>query len=180
MPTEHERKFLINASCEETVKKISSEKFLISQGYLIATQGITTRIRKSVRSNGSENYYFTLKVNTAGRCVEVETKLDQRDFNDLWQLTLNQLEKVRYIIKHEKNKWEIDFIKDYKKETYIAVAEVELPEDQMEPDSIPDIVKKNLLYKVPLTDNRFSNKLLSNAKYAAELLNEILRKREDK
>jgi hypothetical protein len=53
---------------------------------------------------------------------------------------------------------------------------VELPEDQMEPDTIPDIVKRNMLFKVPLTDNRFSNKLLSNAKYAAELLNEIFRK----
>ena len=177
MPTENERKYLLKSECESEVNELSSEQFLISQGYLIATRGITTRIRKSVKkSNGSETYYFTLKVNTAGRCVEIETKLDQRDFNDLWQLALNQLEKIRYIIKHEKNTWEIDFIKDYKGETYIAVAEVELPEDQMEPDSVPNIVKKNLLYKVPLTDNRFSNKLLSNAKYAAELLDEIQRK----
>jgi len=159
------------------VNELSSEQYSISQGYLIATRGITTRIRKSVKkSNGLESYYFTLKVNTAGRCVEVETKLDQRDFNDLWLLALNQLEKIRYIIKHGKNTWELDFFKDYKNQTYMAVAEVELPEDQMEPDTVPDIVKRNMLFKVPLTDNRFSNKLLSNAKYAAELLNEILKK----
>jgi len=177
MPTENERKYVLKTECEMAVNELSSEQYSISQGYLIATRGITTRIRKSVKkSNGSESYYFTLKVNTAGRCVEVETKLDQRDFNDLWLLALNQLEKVRYIVKHGKNTWELDFFKDYKNQTYMAVAEVELPEDQMEPDTIPDIVKRNMLFKVPLTDNRFSNKLLSNAKYAAELLNEILRK----
>jgi CYTH domain-containing protein len=175
MPTENERKFIIDISCEKNVNELSSEQYFISQGYLISTRGITTRIRKSVKnSNGSESYYFTLKVNTNGRCVEIENKLDQRDFNDLWSITLNQLEKIRYIIKHEKNIWEIDFFKDYKNQTYMAVAEVELPEDQMEPESIPNIIKKNLLFKVPLTDNRFSNKLISNAKYAAELLNEIL------
>lgn len=58
----------------------------------------------------------------------------------------------------------------------MAVAEIELPEDQMDPDSIPDVVKKNMIFKVPLTDTRFSNKLLGNARYAAELLNEVTKK----
>ena len=174
MPTENERKFIIKTDCESEVEKISSDQYLISQGYLIATRGITTRIRKSIRkSDGFECYYFTLKVNTAGRCVEVETKLDQRDFKDLWSLTLNQLEKIRYIVKHNKKTWELDFLKDYKNQTYMAIAEIEMPENQLEPKSIPDIVKNNLIFKVPLTDNRFSNKLLSNAKYAAEILTEI-------
>jgi CYTH domain-containing protein len=174
MPTENERKFLLKAECEPVVNEISSEQYLISQGYLIATRGITVRIRKSVKkSNNSENYYFTLKVNAGGRCIEVEKNIDQRDFNDLWTLALNQLEKIRYIIRHGKNTWELDFFKDYRNQTYMAVAEVELPEDQIEPDTVPDIVKKNLIFKVPLTDNRFSNKLLSNAKYAADLMKTI-------
>ena len=177
MPTENERKFIIRMECEQTVNDLSSEQYDISQGYLIATRGITVRIRKSVkRSSGSESYYFTLKVNAGGRCVEIEKNLDQRDFTDLWSLALNQLEKVRYIIRKGKNTWELDFFKDYRRQTYMAVAEIELPEGQIEPDSVLDLVKKNLIFKVPLTDTRFSNKLLSNAKYAAELIDEITKK----
>lgn len=177
MPTENELKFVIEKNCEDKVKELSSDYYRISQGYLIATRGITVRVRKSVRqSNNSEKYYFTLKVNTAGRCVEIEQFLDKRDFDDLWGIAVNQLEKIRYIVKNGKETWEVDFFKDYKEETYMAVAEIEMPENQKEPNKVPDIVKKNLLFKVPLTDNRFSNKLLSNAKYAAELLNEIKNK----
>jgi len=149
----------------------------ISQGYLIATRGITVRVRKSVRRRGGKSdYYFTLKVNTAGRVIEIEKNLDERDFNDLWDISLNKLQKIRYIIKHGKENWELDFFKDYRSETYMAIAEVELPEDQLEPHSLPEIVKKHLIYKVPLTDSRFSNKLLGDARYALELLQEILNK----
>lgn len=177
MPTENERKYLLDAKCEPAVNKLSVEQWDISQGYLIATRGITVRVRKSVRrSGGKSDYYFTLKVNTAGRVIEIEKNLDERDFNDLWGISLNKLQKVRYIVKHEKEAWELDFFKDYRGETYMAVAEIELPEDQLEPYSLPDIVKKSLIYKVPLTDGRFSNKLLGDARYAAELLQEILNK----
>jgi CYTH domain-containing protein len=177
MPTENERKYVLKTECEMTAYELSNEQYDITQGYLIATRGITVRIRKaSKRSTGVENYYFTLKVNTGGRCVELEKCMDQRDFSDLWSIALNKLEKVRYIVKHGKNTWELDFFKNYRGQTYMAVAEVELPEDQVEPDSIPDVVKKNLLHKVALTDTRFSNKLLGDARYAAELLNEISKK----
>lgn len=52
----------------------------------------------------------------------------------------------------------------------MAIAEIELPENKKEPDEIPEIIKKNLIYEVPLTDSRFSNKLLGDPKYAIELL----------
>lgn len=178
MPTENERKFILDVNCENTVSKLSIEQYDISQGYLIATRGITVRVRKSVRRSRDKKsaYYFTLKVNTAGRVIEIEKNLDERDFNDLWDISLNKLEKVRYIIKHEKENWEMDFFKDYRGQTYMSVAEIELPENKLEPESLPDIVKKNLIYKVPLNDNRFSNKLLGDARYAAELIQEILNK----
>jgi CYTH domain-containing protein len=155
------------------------QKYEISQGYLIATRGITVRVRKSVATYtnvGKGGYYFTLKVNTNGRCVEIESKLDKRDFEDLWAIALNKLEKIRYEVKNNKYIWECDFFKDYRNETYIAVAEVELPEDQLEPDILPGFIRENLLYKVALTDTRFSNKLLGDARYAADLMNEITKK----
>lgn len=179
MPTENERKYVLKPSCEEAVSGMASQKYDISQGYLIATRGITVRVRKSVPvyANGSKGgYFFTLKANTNGRCIEVENKLDKRDFDDLWGIALNKLEKVRYEVKNGRHLWECDFFRDYKGETYIAVAEVELPEGQLEPDSLPFFIRENLLYKVPLTDTRFSNKLLGDARYALDLINEIMKK----
>lgn len=174
MPTENERKYLIDPKCEDAVEDLSFQKYEICQGYLIATRGITVRVRKSVPCYGkSESYYFTLKANTNGRVIEIESKLDKRDFNDLWNIALNKLQKIRYEIKHDKAVWEVDFFKDYKNETYIAVAEIEMPEGQIEPKSLPKIIEQNLLHKVALTDNRFSNKLLGDARYAAELVQEI-------
>lgn len=174
MPTENERKYLLDSNCESDVHKLSIEQMDIAQGYLIATRGITVRVRKAARrSNSKTNYYFTLKVNTAGRVIEIEQDLDERDFRNLWDIALNKLEKVRYIVKNKKDVWEMDFFKDYKNETYMAVAEIELPEGKEGPDTLPNIVKDNIIYEVPLTDNRFSNKLLGDARYAAELFQEI-------
>lgn len=171
MPTENERKYVLNKNCLEEVKKISSACYDISQGYLIATRGITVRVRRFI-SNKKQEHYFTLKVTTAGRTIEIEKKIDSRDFEDLWNIALNKLEKVRYVVK-SKEVWEIDFFKDYKDEIYMAVAEVEIPEDEYEPTFLPDIIQKNLFYTVPLTDTRFSNKLLGDARYASQLLKQI-------
>ena len=172
MPTENEKKFLISNKCEKKISRLAVEKYKISQGYLIATRGITVRVRKSA-TKLKTNYYFTLKVNTNGRCVEIENKIDKRDFEDLWLIALNKLEKIRYEIKHKKEVWECDFFKDYLKNTYISIAEIEMPEGQKEPDSMPDIVKKNLKYKVAQNDDRFSNKLLGDPRYAQDLIKEI-------
>ena len=146
MPTENERKYVLNAKCEKAISDMAVQKYEISQGYLIATRGITVRVRKSVPvfANGSKGgYYFTMKVNTGGRCVEVENKLDKRDFDDLWNISLNKLEKIRYDVKSGKHLWECDFFKDYRNETYMAIAEVELPEGQMEPDTTPAFTHTN-------------------------------------
>lgn len=176
MPTENERKFLIKSDCEKDIASIANKTYRISQGYLIATRGITVRVRKSFQvETQNENFYFTLKVNTAGRVVEIENKIDKRDFEDLWNIALNKLEKIRYAVNFSKDIWEIDFFKDYKNQTYIAIAEIEMPEGRIEPEVIPDFIYKNTIYKVPLTDARFSNKLLGDARYASKLLEEILK-----
>lgn len=177
MPTENERKYLLEMDCEDEISDLAGQKYEISQGYLIATRGITVRVRKLAPAYGSrkDEYFFTLKVNAGGRVIEIENKIDKRDFDDLWNIALNKLEKIRYVVKDGKVAWEVDFFKDYRGETYICVAEVELPEGQLEPDNIPDYIERNILYRVSLTDGRFSNKLLGDARYAADLLNSILK-----
>jgi len=175
MPTENERKFVIKTPCEHDADELCTEKYKIAQGYLIATRGITVRIRKMISLFGKEKeeLYFTLKVNAGGRMIEIEDKIDKRDFDDLWSIAVNKLEKIRYIIKDNKMYWDVDFFKDYRGETYMGVAEIELPEYQVEPESLPPFVKNNLIYKVDFNDTRFSNKLLGDARYACELLKEL-------
>jgi CYTH domain-containing protein len=174
VPTENERKYIISTSCEDSVDALASKKCDIAQGYLIATRGITVRVRKStVIGTSKSSYYMTMKVGIGSRIVEVENKLDERDFNDLWSISLNKLEKIRYYVKHLGDTWELDFFKDYQGKTYIAVAEIELPEAQLEPKTVPSIVEKNLIHKVALTDSRFSNKLLGDVRYSLNILGEL-------
>jgi len=174
MPTENEKKYLIRKDCEPAIERNCKVKQFISQGYMVATRGVTVRVRKCVvyKNNRKNkiNYFYTFKINSNNRCIEIETELSKRDFNDLWAVALNKLEKIRYIYKNRKEIWEVDFFKDYQNNTYFALAEIELPEGVASPTDIPDLINQNLLYAVPLTDNRFSNKLLSDAKYASDLL----------
>jgi CYTH domain-containing protein len=175
VPTENERKFVINKKCEALVRKITDESYEISQGYLVSTKGVTLRLRKTSHNN-KETYYFTLKSTVNGRVIELEHEIDERDFHDLWQNSINKLEKIRYKIKHKKLIWELDFFYDYKGELYFALAECELPEGVEKPETMPDIIKDNLIYEVPLDDSRFANKHLGDPRYCIDLMAELTRK----
>lgn len=177
MPTENERKYILDLGCEEKIPPLATKKYLIAQGYMVATRGITVRVRK-LQTRKKVKHFFTLKANAGGRLVEIEEQIDERDFNDLWSICLNKLEKIRYVVPDHPPEfppvlWELDFFKDYQNNTYFAMAEVELPEGKPGPDVIPDFINDNLLFEVPLTDNRFGNKLLGDARYAANILQDI-------
>ena len=49
------------------------------------------------------------------------------------------------------------------------MAEIELSSKQKWPSHTPDYIEQNLLYKVPLTDERFSSRLLYDVAYATKL-----------
>ncbi len=171
MPTEHEMKFILNPNCEQEIARLAKKHYFISQGYLIASRGISLRIRKSQLDKKSR-YTTTFKcsVNGNSRVVEIEKRIDERDYTDLWALCLNKLEKQRHVIKDSMGEtWEIDFFKDYRNETYFAMAELEMPEGQILPKIIPKFISNNLVYQVPLTDCRFSSKLISDVRYAIEI-----------
>ena len=173
MPTENEIKIVLRMDCEEQIAKSASNVYEICQGYLIATRGITVRVRslKSVK-NGMQ-YYFTLKCTTNNRCIEIENNLDSRDFNDLWNISLNKLEKTRYKFNGKYKGWIADFFKDHHNEVYFALAECEMPEGQLHPDAMPEEIKKAIVYEVPLNDIRFTSKLLGDVRYAKRILKEI-------
>jgi CYTH domain-containing protein len=176
MPTENEVKFVLNLCKEKEFKEIAQDKVLIRQGYLLSSKGIALRCRESI--NHKTEYYFTFKLTSnKGRSIEIEKKIDQRDFNDLWESALNKLEKIRYYIQDsEKQLWEVDFFKDHNKENYFCMAELEMPEGQLKPKFIPKFIEKNLLYEVELKDNRFSSKMIADIKYAIELYQQLRNK----
>lgn len=173
MPTENEKKYVLKLECEEEIHEIAEGVLRIRQGYLMASKGTSLRIRKS-HSSPYHKFFLTFKSASNSRVIEIEKKIDERDFNDLWLQTLNKLEKNRcFVHDSEDNIWEVDFFIDHNNETYFALAEFEMPEGQKEPEFIPDFIQRNLIYEVDLTDSRFSSKLLADVRYAKNILSNL-------
>lgn len=188
MPTENEIKIVIRQDCESFIANQAVRIFSVSQGYLLANRGTSLRLRKLQdgrviftplnqarfkQSQRALKHFMTFKCSTNGganRVVEIEKKIDQRDFNDLWPQCMNKLIKLRYILRDSHRQfWEIDFFKTHDNKNYFALAELEMPEGQVKPKYIPPFITKCLLHMVPLTDCRFSSKLLADVRYATEL-----------
>lgn len=179
MPTENELKYVLRMNCEKEIAKIAKEKMAIHQGYLVSSKGIVLRVRASGTAEGIK-YYMTFKYSTKQRVIEVEKKLDKRDFDDLWEACMNKLDKIRYEVKDSnKQVWEIDFFKNHDDQTYFAMAEHEMPEGKAFPDMIPQFITSNLLYAVPLTDTRFASKLLADVRYAKQMYQSFLENRHE-
>jgi CYTH domain-containing protein len=176
VPTENELKYVLEQDCEREVKHKATSWFLIHQGYLVASRGVSLRVRSSLKIGEETDirYYMTFKYSAKGRVIEIEKKIDERDFSEIWDAAMNKIVKMRYKVKDsKKHNWEIDFFRDHHDKTYFVMAEHEMPEGQTVPDAIPEVVSENLLFPVPLTDTRFSSKLLADVRYAKSLYTEL-------
>ena len=176
MPTENELKYVIRMDSENDVRRMADCTQIIYQGYLVASRGASLRIRKVWNpKKGNTNYFMTFKYTVNGRVIEVETKIDKRDFDDLWSVSMNKLEKVRHKVKASSGEvWEIDFFKDHHDRTYFALAEIEMPEGQLAPIMIPPFLNEIIIHSVPLTDTRFASKLLADVRYAQAMYQTLL------
>ena len=107
--------------------------------------------------------------------IEIEKKIGRRDFLDLFSISSNVHDKTRYDLVYKqdgkKNVWEVDFFKDpsFKNGTYFVMAEHEMPELQLTPDFMPDIISKYLVYEVSINDCRFASRKIANPLYAEGL-----------
>lgn len=180
MPTENERKYVLCLDSEEQISKIKSDIYLLKQGYLAFAKGMSLRIRHSQSLRGKEKYRLCYKQKVCGRVIEIEKKIDERDFKDLWSISLSQLEKVRHIINCDGATWEIDFFKTHNSATYFAMAECEMPEGQTVPKIIPKFIQKNLIYSVPPDCDQFSSKRLASVRHAKKLYKDLLAEHEKK
>lgn len=175
MPTEHEYKYAIDLSLADKyshkdLRSIADQFSHIKQGYLAFSKGMTTRIR-CITTLKKERWYLTFKQKINDRVIEIEKKIDSRDGHDLWDVCVGKLKKNRYAIDNEGVTWELDLFK--KGNLYFILAEVELEEGAPRPKSVPQFLKDYILYEVPLTDDRFSNKRLGDAEYATNLYKQI-------
>lgn len=169
MPVENERKFVLKLdTSEKDFAKLASRIDEIEQIYLVFGEGRSVRIRKT--SCGTcRTYEMTFKQDVDGKTVEIETKIDKKDYDLLSKGALLKLCKTRYKIKN----WDVDFFKDGS--IYFVQAEIEMPENQENPDAVPDFIKNNLVYTVKKDDRRFSSKKLGDVKYARRLMDSLMK-----
>ena len=186
MPTEHEYKYVLSLDLlrelsEEKLRFVSDSSAYIRQGYIAMSEGSAARVRQiegdpSVLhlSGCIGKWIFTFKHDVAGRVVEIEVPLDERDGNDLWTCCSKQISKTRYKFNRILT-WELDVFYDHRGDVYFIMLEVELPENAPKPPAqlIPDFLRKHIVHEVALTDGRFSNKKLSDVNYVSQLYEQI-------
>lgn len=169
MPIENERKFVLDDShgaleLQLAATKPAIRRAAIRQAYL-DTVGL--RIRRFDR-DGVVSHVFSYKRPVGDVMVEIEREIDALDFERLWTLRRETLEKVRYTIPDGACLWDIDFFKDEGR-TYFALAEVEMPEGREEPPAPPVILAPYIEFLVARGDERFSSKKLADPAYARRL-----------
>ena len=169
MPIENERKFVLDDPRGELERALAAarpaiRRAAIRQAYL-DTVGL--RIRRFDR-DGTLSHIFSYKRPVDGVMVEIEQEIDPLDFERLWTLRRETLEKVRFTIPEGDCQWDIDFFKDDGR-TYFALAEVEMPEGRDEPPEPPAILVPYIEFLVARGDERFSSKKLADPAYARRL-----------
>lgn len=175
MPTEHEYKFVMRKEIFSDPRLQPQKTIHIRQGY------IHPDVNLRIRCEDGRDWLFVYKTRALdlnafqGRQIEIQTKIDQRDGEDLWKLCDRKLEKYRHVCVMGGYKWELDkFV--YCGETYFSMMEVELDEGLPSPP-LPPLFEQYLLWEVPLTESCCSNTKLTDVHYAANLYLELLTKR---
>ena len=165
MPVENERKYVLSPTFQSDGLK-GWARVDISQAYL--NDG--PRIRKF-----GADYLFTYKkwAPHAKELVEIETTISRDDFELLWPMRVQSVQKIRYIKETADGEWVVDFLRGPDDNVYFVLAEVELARFKAVPDEIPDEIRDHIVYAVAAEDNRFTNKKLSDPNYAATLLAQV-------
>ena len=129
MPIENERKFVLEddgALEARLATKPGVTRNYLRQAYLDAS-GL--RIR-SIGAGGRTRHVFTYKRPVDDQMVEIETEIAPVDFERLWKLRRETLQKARYSWNDGHFHWDVDFFKTDDGRTYFALAEVEMPEER--------------------------------------------------
>lgn len=186
MPIEREFKYVLRQDValeESLMSKVEQHQLSvidIKQGYLSKggrVRGKTWLYRSGAKTEATEiEYIFTYKhpLTKQPGALEIETSISNEDFLLAWSETSHQITKTRYVLHcTERGVWEIDFFKNGN-ETYLVMAEFEIPAGCDGPEELHPFVQEHLLYAVAEDDNRFKNQKLCDPSKVAELLKEIV------
>lgn len=177
MPIENERKFVLDddGTLERSLAGVPGvTKSFLRQAYLDAP-GL--RIR-AIETDGGTRYIFSYKRPVDDQTVEIETEIAPVDFDRLWKLRGEALQKSRYSWGDGRFHWDVDFFKAPDGITYFALAEVEMPETETTPPPPPEILAPHVLLLAPRNDPRFTSKRLSDRTHAERLLAAVREKGE--
>jgi len=175
MPIENERKFVLvnDGQLEPRLAQAPGvTRGLIVQAYL-ETPGVRLRV---VELGGRRHHIFTYKRPVEGKTVEIETYISEDDFRRLWVQRKETLQKVRYSWPDGRFGWDVDFFKATNGSTYFAMAEVEMPDGDVQPPPLPPRLAPHAIFAVPNADPRFSSKRLASRQHAEALMAEIRQK----
>lgn len=151
MAVEIERKYLIDL---EKIGKLENGN-RIKQGYITTNKNAVVRVRIK-----NKKAYLTIKSsNTGVSRLEFEYEIPFDEANEMLDKLCEKplIDKIRYIIKHDKHIWEIDIF--YGDNEGLVVAEVEI-EDENEVVTLPLWIKEEVTM-----DNRYFNSNLMNHPY---------------
>ena len=166
MPIENEFKYPLRISQElmdRFLYEFHSE--MLEQGYLSPE----ARIRRST-AFGVSDCKFTFKKMTADGLVEIETPISEQDFDRLWPLVIERLQKKRFSFDADGVHWDIDFFGPIET-PYLAMAEAEVPDGQAQPEPCSWIADH--VIACVGKDERFTSRRLADPDYASKLVAEL-------
>ncbi|WP_417431559.1 CYTH domain-containing protein [Halpernia sp.] len=136
MPTEIERKFLVDKNKWQKEKKPTGELF--RQGYLFTDPNKTIRVRQT-----SEKGFLTIKgISIGATRTEYEYEIPLKEAEELLDyFAVSELSKIRYIINFENKLWEIDEFLD--ENEGLIIAEIELKSED-ENFKLPDWIDREV------------------------------------
>jgi CYTH domain-containing protein len=176
MPIENERKYVLDDLSGALEARLAAApgvtRAFLRQAYLEAP-GL--RIR-SIETLDNTRHIFGYKRTINDQMVEIETEISKVDFERLWTLRRETLQKVRFSWRDGPFHWDADFFKGEDGRTYFAMAEVEMPEDHTEPPAPPPILVPHVLLLAPRSDPAFTSKRLADRSHAERLLASIQKK----
>jgi CYTH domain-containing protein len=177
MPIENERKYVLadlSGALEARLGQAAGvRRTFLRQAYLDAS-GVRIRAIEEMRL---VRYVFTYKRPVDDQMVEIETEIVKPDFDRLWKLRRETLQKSRYTWRDGRFQWDVDFFKRDDGTTYFALAEVEMPEGETTPPPPPDALAPHVVLLAPRNDPRFTSKRLADRMHAEGLFAEILKGR---
>lgn len=178
MPIENERKFVLDDDDGELERTLATTpgvtRSYLRQAYLDLS-GL--RIR-AIESAGAVRHIFSYKRPVDDQVVEIETEITESDFERLWKIRRETLEKARYSWRDGRFHWDVDFFKTVGGQTYFALAEVEMPETDTVPPPPAAILAPHVLLLAPRNDPRFTSKRLADRAHAERLLADVRTKGE--